>query len=67
MSAAGLKRPEALDPLDAESQVVVSHMIWLLGTESQSLCKSSISLSPQTLRHLSVSYCSILRMHWGCA
>lgn len=48
MSAAGLKRLEALDPLDAELQVVVSHMIWMLGTESNSSARAIWPLSPDT-------------------
>lgn len=42
LSARGWWKPEkSVCPLDPDLQVVVSHLIWVLGTESQTLCKSS--------------------------
>lgn len=34
-------RQKSVSPLDPDLQVVVSHLIWVLGTESQTLCQSS--------------------------
>ncbi|KAL6031076.1 hypothetical protein STEG23_001349 [Scotinomys teguina] len=50
--AAVPRGPEALDPLELELQVDVSHLMWVLGTELRSFERAGCTLSPAFLSHL---------------